>query len=139
MNKFWTLKGDKCCNARMKSSWSLVKWGMFGRAKVFLTVGNIIIKQWANVCCLRECLVLRPWLDIHHCSYGITWFTFWKVNLVWMVWFKIPFAVWSIIIPVIFWDDVILAQILLKSVLTFVREQLAPLQTASSPSLHTCI
>lgn len=120
-------------------SCSLKKYGMFGRAKLFLTLGNIIIKQWANLCCVWECWVRRTQLDICYQNYGITWFTFWKLNLIWMVWFKIPFAVWPIIIAVIFWDDVILAQILLKLVLTFIKEQLALLQTASSPSLHTCI
>lgn len=121
-------------------SCSLKKYGMFGRAKLFLILGNIIIKQWANLCCVWECWVRRTQLDICHQNDGITHLPFGNLlNLVWMVWFKIPFAVWPIIIAVIFWDDVMLAQILLKLVLTFVKEQLALLQTASSPALHTCI
>lgn len=119
-------------------SCSLKKYGMFGRARLFLILGNTIIKQRVNLCCVWECWVRRIQLDICQQNYGIMRFTFWKLNLEWMVWFKIPLAVWPIIITVIFWDDVILAQILLKLVLTFIKEQLALLQTASSPSLHTC-
>lgn len=57
-------------------------------------------------------------------------------NMVWMAWLKVLLATSSIIIAVIFWDDVILAQILLESVLTFIREQLAPCRQQAH---HPCI
>lgn len=139
MNKTWSLRDDKSYNIRMNIFMFIKEVWHVGESKIISHFGKYNHKTMSKpLLCMR---MLGPKNPVRHLPPKL-WnhtFTFWKLNLVWMVWFKIPFAVWPIIIAVIFWDDVMLAQILLKLVLTFVKEQLALLQTASSPALHTCI
>lgn len=103
--------------------------GMFGKPELFLT------KEKKN----KRASVAQPlptWmLDLNE-TLGTSWFTFWKQ-------FGMDGMIQNTAYNIIYnnscyfsWDDVILAQILLKSVLTFIREQLAPCRQQAH---HPCI